>query len=215
MDEFPGSVFDPPSLHKYLYARADPVDNVDPSGRFGIVSVVAVGAIIGALAGAALYSYFTPPGQRTWKGWVIWTATGAALGAATAYGGWYAWLYYGPAITTTSGGVTLTVSRYLADRWTSVQNLFSHYRSHGQQIADVLRQQVYTAEMYAADAVWTIEHGFMVTNRYGQTAYVHFIGNSSRSMDAIFAYVVTNPAGRIITFIPMRWSELQQYVPGI
>ena len=30
-----GSVFDPVSLHRYLYANADPVNNGDPSGRSG------------------------------------------------------------------------------------------------------------------------------------------------------------------------------------
>jgi RHS repeat-associated protein len=33
MDSYQGDKQDPPSLHKYLYCQADPVDNSDPSGR--------------------------------------------------------------------------------------------------------------------------------------------------------------------------------------
>lgn len=32
MDTFPGMQFEPKSLHKYLYAHADPINNIDPSG---------------------------------------------------------------------------------------------------------------------------------------------------------------------------------------
>ena len=34
MDEYEGDSFDALSLHKYLYAGADPVNKLDPSGRF-------------------------------------------------------------------------------------------------------------------------------------------------------------------------------------
>jgi RHS repeat-associated protein len=47
MDPVAGSPFDPPSLHAYLYAAADPVDKIDPSGQFfvsmmlgGVVSIM-------------------------------------------------------------------------------------------------------------------------------------------------------------------------------
>ena len=43
-DPEPGSIFDPPSLHRYLYAKADPIQNHDPSGRFSVAQQ------IGALA---------------------------------------------------------------------------------------------------------------------------------------------------------------------
>ena len=33
MDTWPGSPYDPATLHKYLYTHADPVNNIDPSGN--------------------------------------------------------------------------------------------------------------------------------------------------------------------------------------
>jgi RHS repeat-associated protein len=47
MDSFAGQLGIPITLHKYLYAGADPIDNVDPSGRF-------FGAFIGGLVGFLL-----------------------------------------------------------------------------------------------------------------------------------------------------------------
>lgn len=40
MDSFEGRNEDPLSLHKYLYAQADPVNIIDPSGNEGIVATV-------------------------------------------------------------------------------------------------------------------------------------------------------------------------------
>jgi RHS repeat-associated protein len=60
-----GQIFDPPSLHRYLYAGADPVDNADPSGRFdianqigvlGVLNIVVVGVVfvLGLVAGKSV-----------------------------------------------------------------------------------------------------------------------------------------------------------------
>ena len=64
MDSFAGSPQDPQSLHKYLYAHNNPVNNIDPSGRFPWIKVVAVVAIIMAaligidwLIGGPVYRY--------------------------------------------------------------------------------------------------------------------------------------------------------------
>ena len=45
MDTSAGSICDPTSLHKYLYANANPVTYVDSSGYFGLTDVVCANAI--------------------------------------------------------------------------------------------------------------------------------------------------------------------------
>ncbi len=47
---------DPITLHKYLYANADPVNNIDPSGNFSLVSISAGVNIAGVLS-----TISTPP----------------------------------------------------------------------------------------------------------------------------------------------------------
>jgi RHS repeat-associated protein len=71
MDPFAGSVFDPASLHRYLYAGADPVNAHDPTGEFTLNDLLIAGAILGVFAGLG---YATLGG---WKG----AAAGAVVGA--------------------------------------------------------------------------------------------------------------------------------------
>ena len=40
MDSYAGTIYDPVSLHKYLYANADPINNTDPSGYSPITNYV-------------------------------------------------------------------------------------------------------------------------------------------------------------------------------
>jgi RHS repeat-associated protein len=48
LDPFFGNLSDPQSLHKYLYTHADPVNGIDPSGKFGGVVGVGVSMSIGS-----------------------------------------------------------------------------------------------------------------------------------------------------------------------
>ena len=50
MDSFQGFRHDPHTLHKYLYAEADPVNGMDPSGQITLPEMAIVSAISGAYA---------------------------------------------------------------------------------------------------------------------------------------------------------------------
>ena len=50
-DTYQGDIKDPVSLHKYLYANANPVMYSDPSGCMSVAGMAVVGAISGALSG--------------------------------------------------------------------------------------------------------------------------------------------------------------------
>ncbi|HEW98754.1 MAG TPA: hypothetical protein ENF37_08990 [Beggiatoa sp.] len=55
MDSFNGFQTDPITLHKYLYANANPVNMVDPSGQFSLGSLSASISIRGILTGMARF----------------------------------------------------------------------------------------------------------------------------------------------------------------
>jgi len=50
MDDHPGNMQDPQSLHKYLYCHANPVNAIDPTGMFSLVQMVNVSMIVGCLS---------------------------------------------------------------------------------------------------------------------------------------------------------------------
>jgi hypothetical protein len=91
-DPFGGNDDYPVTLHRYLYAGDDPVDNRDPGGNefscVGVVTAMAIGAVIGGVSCAAADYALT--GSVSLKSVVIGSLTGALSvlsgKAASAFG---------------------------------------------------------------------------------------------------------------------------------
>ncbi|KAF0245105.1 MAG: RHS repeat-associated core domain-containing protein, partial [bacterium] len=65
-DKFPGSTEDPQSLHKYLYVANDPVNKVDPTGRFGIATIatgIGINNILSAISTLGFVQILSPDGN--------------------------------------------------------------------------------------------------------------------------------------------------------
>ncbi len=67
-DSYEGSGSDPMSLHKYLYAHANPVMFSDPSGHESLVSTMITGAVIGILAKTVVVAYKTNFFSQSYEG---------------------------------------------------------------------------------------------------------------------------------------------------
>ena len=81
MDPFEGLEHEPLTLHRYLYAGADPVNKVDPSGRdFSLGAQITIGAMLGAIANIAIVQ---PRGVRQTVETALLGAAAGAAGVAT------------------------------------------------------------------------------------------------------------------------------------
>jgi RHS repeat-associated protein len=64
VDPYSGNTQDPQSLHKYLYAYLNPVNNIDPTGRFSIVITIAIVVLAVFLIGMPIYHWSLTWGKR-------------------------------------------------------------------------------------------------------------------------------------------------------
>ncbi|MHC4507838.1 MAG: FG-GAP-like repeat-containing protein [Planctomycetota bacterium] len=63
-DAFAPDIRDPLSLNRYLYANANPVNRIDPSGEFGLASISISIAISGILSSIAVYTFIYKPAKE-------------------------------------------------------------------------------------------------------------------------------------------------------
>ena len=87
----------------YLYAAGDPVNHIDPDGRFVFLLALVAAVVIGAYIGGAIANHSFNPAQWDWKSskTYVGMAVGAAVGVALVAGG----AAVGAAITGGSVGV--------------------------------------------------------------------------------------------------------------
>jgi RHS repeat-associated protein len=57
MDSYEGRPSDPLSLHKYLYAEANPENRIDPSGNVTAMETMQVGTLVGEMAAVGMFLY--------------------------------------------------------------------------------------------------------------------------------------------------------------
>ena len=91
-DDFEAPISDPISMHKYNYGNGDPVNNIDPSGKFSVTQMVVTGGIIGGVIG---FSYGGIKAARETGQWfssktlyygLMYGAVGFGIGALAGYG---------------------------------------------------------------------------------------------------------------------------------
>jgi RHS repeat-associated protein len=140
-DPFLGLQRDPISLHRYVYARLDPLSHTDPSGNFPTSSsklgsfsirLAIIGALGGALSGGALY--YLRNGRLDW--WAVaWILGGAGIGAglggysafiaaATWYGLPLVWLF----MTLSANGWVQYNTLFKADSKAKGDQFIEHFR---------------------------------------------------------------------------------------
>jgi RHS repeat-associated protein len=83
-DAYEGNIFDPISLHRYLYAHGNPVDMRDPSGNATLSEIGAASFISGSIGATASLAAL---GVKAWTGQpVTWADAGRAIATGFAIG---------------------------------------------------------------------------------------------------------------------------------
>jgi RHS repeat-associated protein len=183
-DTYRGNTADPASLHKYLYANANAVNGIDPSGKWTKAEVLVVftltGALVGMLLGAAIAVHKRYK-LTQWQFWA-WTLGGAIVGAGVGYLGGLALIKLG-LIAIASGGPLVPSLRQAADRgyashpdlvegwknqlgaWSGNASLQIHHFV-GQQWANIQRYGERTIHSLRNSTPIPVEYHRPITNMY-------------------------------------------------
>ncbi|MCP3995400.1 MAG: RHS repeat-associated core domain-containing protein, partial [bacterium] len=123
-DPFAGLIADPMSLHRYLYARADPQTFVDPSGRYTLGQAMAVGAIIGGLVGGVIGAIYgkSQTGSVLTLGSLKYILAGIVGGAAAG-------AMIGAALYLAPSGLWTILKRGIRQLYTKLNNRKGHTKT--------------------------------------------------------------------------------------
>ena len=86
IDPYAGNNQDPQSLHKYLYCHANPVNGIDPTGKWNIACTIATVSIITLVSNALITGYTLGTIKSTGSVWP--DAVALELGIAKGVSFW-------------------------------------------------------------------------------------------------------------------------------
>lgn len=87
VDTYQAPLADPVALHKYLYANANPVANMDPTGKFSTLELAVGCGIAGSLVGMVMGAYLGAQGPEGFWSWktLEYGIIGGAVGFAAGF----------------------------------------------------------------------------------------------------------------------------------
>lgn len=202
-DPVRGSIYEPFSLHRYLYVKNSPVNHIDPSGReFSLAGQMTVGSIIGGLGGA-LHSYVV-----TGKVQLNSVLLGVALGAAMPLGG--NWIAAGIQSGTALGGITggISLSALIAAGGYGLANTISEDQKIISSNAPKPRKVAASVDIFANLIFWGLSKSAMPGLRSSKKA---FEGESQYSEFEEPRYAQTGARRVISEDAAWDGSELRYY----
>jgi RHS repeat-associated protein len=205
VDPHPGDLLNPVSLHKYLYANADPINHVDPTGLFSVASSLSVTGIQGIISsGVSVLN----AGSRVYRG---------ALAIKQVYDYARMALRFASAMNapTPAAAAAVLASEFRDVLGNNVNSLLDGFNQMGRELGrnwrSVAKQIVHRAPQIAADAFLAVSANLQNYIRHeaaGNLQIIFFMptGPQGREGDRIFnvtrqfGVAVSPTGGRLFGF---------------